>query len=73
MEAPALDEGLAVDPAQDVAALLVDPEPARRCVEAGALEAEENLPRELGVRAGRPTDGVADSDYSLGQGAAGEL
>jgi hypothetical protein len=72
MHPPALDMGLALDPAEDVTALLVDPEPARRGVEPGALEPEEDVARELRIRARRPVHRVADANDQVVGRAAGE-
>ena len=47
MHSAAVGEGLAVDPAEDVAALLVDAEPPRRSVETGALQMQEDVAHQL--------------------------
>ena len=57
-----VSERLALDPREDVAALLVDAEPAGARVEARALEPEESLAHPLGVRPLRTPDGVADAN-----------
>jgi hypothetical protein len=47
MHLVALGEGLAVDPAENVAALLVEAKPARRGVETGALEVHKHVAHHL--------------------------
>jgi hypothetical protein len=66
-------ERLALDPAEDVATLLIHADPARRGVEAGALELEQDFADEFGIRPRRPPDGVADADDAFRQRAAREL
>jgi hypothetical protein len=69
---PALGERLALDPAEDVTALLVDAEPARCRVEAAALQVEKHLANELRVRPGRTVHGVPDANDAVVGRAAGE-
>jgi hypothetical protein len=73
MHPPALGEGLALDPAEDLTPLLVHAEPARRRVETGAFEVAEGLTRELGIGSSRPANRVADANDAVVRRAAGEL
>jgi hypothetical protein len=47
MHSAAVGEGLAVDPADDVATLFVDAELPRRSVETGALQMQEHVAHQL--------------------------
>jgi hypothetical protein len=69
---PALGERLALDPAQDLAAVVVGAQPPRGGVEARALQVEQDVADELRIRSLRPPDRPADADDALVGRAAGE-
>jgi hypothetical protein len=72
MHSSALDERFALDPAEDVAAFLVDAEPARRSVEARFLEPLEDLSHQARSRRSRPVHGPADPHDGVVSGASYE-
>jgi hypothetical protein len=72
MHPSAFHERLAFDPAQDLSALFVQPEPAGGCAEAGALEVEKDVAGEPRVRPRWAVHGVPDADDAVVRRAAGQ-
>jgi hypothetical protein len=72
MHPAAVGEGFAVDPAENVAAVLVDAEPPRRGVEAGAFQMQENVAHQPCAAMRRLPDGVTGTDDVIRRGTARE-
>jgi hypothetical protein len=66
----AVGERLALDPAEDVAPLIVHAQPARGSIEADSLEVEKNVAHQSRSLGRRPSDGVANAHDAAGHGTA---
>jgi hypothetical protein len=73
MHLTAVRERLPLDPAQDLAAFVVDSEPPWSTVEADVVEVEQDGADERSVPPRGPTNGVADPDDRVVGRAPGEL
>jgi hypothetical protein len=70
MHLAAVDEGLAFDPAEDVAPLIVHAQPTRGSIEGDSLEVEENVAHQSRPIRRWPSDGVADAHDATGHRTA---
>jgi hypothetical protein len=73
MHPAAVGERLALDPAQDLAAFVVDSEPPGSGVEADRVQMNQEVADEQSVRARRPANRVANTDDRVVGRASGEF